>query len=246
MSSLPLPAAAFVGGLVSFLSPCVLPLVPGYVSLVSGTGVEELRHSGASSRRSVAMHSLLFVLGFSVVFVALGAIASSVGQLLGQHLSLLTRVAGSIVVILGLHMTGLVPIRYLDVDRRAHTIGRAGSAGGAFLIGFSFAFGWTPCVGPVLATVLTMAASKATVNQGAALLAMYSAGLAVPFFLTSLAIEPFVRFHTRFRRHLRALEVVSGTLLIVIGALIFTGHFLLLNGWMNNLSVFRLMAERFL
>jgi cytochrome c biogenesis protein CcdA len=103
MSSLPLPAAAFVGGLVSFLSPCVLPLVPGYVSLVSGTGVEELRHSGASSRRSVAMHSLLFVLGFSVVFVALGAIASSVGQLLGQHLSLLTRVAGSIVVILGLH-----------------------------------------------------------------------------------------------------------------------------------------------
>ena len=244
MSHVPLPLAAFVAGLISFISPCVLPLVPGYVSLVSGAGVQDLRRPDASLRRSVGLHSLLFVLGFSVVFVALGAIASGIGQLLGRHLSLLNRVAGAIIVLFGLHMTGLVPIKYLDFDRRIHGLGRGGSAGGAFLVGFAFAFGWTPCVGPVFATVLTLAASKTTVRQGAVLLAVYSAGL--PFLLTSVGVERFLRFYSRFRRHLHSLEVVSGGLLVVIGVLIFTRHFAVINGWLNNIWIFRVMAERFL
>src|SRR4029077_13780355 len=273
--------AAFVAGLISFLSPCVLPLVPGYVSMLSGIGVEQLRR-GEKSRGSLLMSSFAFVVGFSVVFVAFGASASAVGQFLLQNRNLLAPFAGAIIVLFGLHLIGLlgrIPVRagliigalralaglavwmrigddahrlfgpaqlisvsliflvgpmltrWLNRDVHFRNLGRpnaqdrhkgpcAGVASG-FLLGFAFAFGWTPCIGPILAGVLAMAATAETVSRGVFLLAFYSAGLAIPFLLTALGINQFLRFYQRFRRHLHAVEVGSGALLLAVGYLIF-------------------------
>ena len=246
MSSLPLPIAAFFAGLISFLSPCVLPLVPGYVSLISGAGVEELQRQDAKLKRSVILNSLTFVTGFSLVFIIFGAVASQVGRFLGHHVDLLSKVAGVIIIIFGLHLTGLLPIRALYADKRLHGLSDGGTAARSFLMGFAFAFGWAPCAGPILATVLTFAASEATINKGVALLAIYSLGLAVPFLLTAVGINRFLAFYARFRRHLHRLEIVSGTLLIVVGVMVFTRHFALINSWMNSIPFFRRMAEKFL
>jgi len=241
-----LPIAAFTAGLISFLSPCVLPLVPGYVSLISGAGVEELRQPDGKLTRSVLLNSILFILGFSTVFLALGAIATTVGQAVRQHIGLLSKIAGAVIVTLGLHQTGFFPLRFLYSDKRFH--GLPGGAAGtrAFLLGSAFGFGWTPCVGPILAVILTFAAGETTVTKGVALLAVYALGLAVPFLLTAFSIEGFLAFYARFRRHLHALEVMSGVVMIAVGVLIFTGHFIALNSWMNRISFFRWMAERFL
>jgi len=246
MSSLPLPIAAFFAGLISFLSPCVLPLVPGYVSLISGAGVEELKQQDARLMRSVMLNSIMFILGFSIVFLALGALASTVGQALHSHLSLLSKIAGVIIIIFGLHLTGLVPIKALYADKRLHGLQGNSTAIGAFLVGFAFAFGWTPCIGPILSVILGFAATQDTVGKGILLLAIYSLGLAVPFLLTSLGIDRFLAFYGRFRRHLHTVEVVSGVLLIFIGGLIFTRHFALLNSWLNHISFFRNLSEKFL
>ena len=246
MSSLPLPIAAFVAGLISFLSPCVLPLVPGYVSLISGAGVEELRQQDSKVMRSVMLNSVMFILGFSLVFMVLGAVASSIGQATRQHLALLSKIAGVIIILFGLHLTGLLPIKALYADKRLHRMKANPTAVGAFLVGFAFAFGWAPCIGPILSVILTFAASQATVAKGVALLAVYSLGLAVPFLLTSIGIDRFLEFYGRFRRHLHAVEVLSGVLLIAIGALVFTRHFTLINAWMNRIPFFREMAEKFL
>src|SRR5947209_18829572 len=246
MSSLPLPIAAFFAGLISFLSPCVLPLVPGYVSLISGAGVEELKRQDSRLRKSVMLNSLTFVTGFSLVFITFGAIASQVGRFVGHHVDLLSKVAGVIIVIFGLHLTGLLPIRALYADKRLHGLSNVGSAARSFLMGFAFAFGWAPCAGPILAAVLTFAASRATIYTGTGLLAVYSLGMALPFFLTALGIGRFLGFYGRFRPHLRKVEVVSGGLLIVVGVMVLTNHFALLNYWMNRISFFRSLAERFL
>jgi len=244
MSTLPLPMAVFFAGLISFLSPCVLPLVPGYVSLISGAGVEELKRPEARLFRALMLNSALFVTGFSLVFVTLGAVASALCQFAGHHMALLSRVAGAIIVVFGLHLTGLLPIKALYVDKHLRGIS-GGTATGAFVVGFSFGFGWTPCIGPILGAVLALSASEATVWQGAALLAVYSLGLAVPFFLTSLCVDRFLLFYGKFRRHLHRVEVASGVLLIAVGALVFTRHFALLNTWMNRIPLFRYLAERF-
>jgi cytochrome c-type biogenesis protein len=246
MDSLTLPLAVFVAGLVSFLSPCVLPLVPGYVSFVSGSRIDELRRHNRTHMRPLLLRSSVFILGFSIVFIALGAIASSAGRLLGQQLSVLTKIAGLIIIASGVHKMGWLPIKWLYVDRRLRPIGQSGTAAGSFLVGFSFGFGWTPCVGPVLTTVLTVAASEATVGKGAALLAVYSAGLAVPFLLTSIAIDRFLLFSSGWRRHLHTLEVMSGATLVTIGVMIFTGQFTRLNAWMNSIPLVRRIAEKFL
>src|ERR1700730_5742796 len=246
MSSLPLPFAAFLAGLISFLSPCVLPLVPGYVSLISGAGIEELKRQDARLRRSVMLNSLAFITGFSLVFIAFGAVASSIGQLVGRHVDVLSKIAGLIIVVFGLHLTGLAPIKALYSDKRLHGLSNGGPAARAFLMGFAFAFGWAPCAGPILAVVLTFAASEATIYKGVSLLAIYSLGLALPFLLTSLGIDRFLVFYARFRRHLQTLELASGTLLIVVGLLVFTRHFALINSWMNGIPMFRSMAEKFL
>ena len=245
-ASLPLPLAAFVAGIVSFVTPCVLPLVPGYISLISGAGVEEIRRPDARLMRSVLFNSVLFICGFTVVFMALGAVASGVGQLAQRHVAVLSRLAGFIIIVFGLHKTGLLAIHALDRERRIPTLPRAASSPRAFLVGFAFGFGWTPCVGPILTTVLALAASEATLQKGTSLLAMYSAGLALPFLLTALGIERFLRAYRRVRHHLRTIEVTSGVLMIALGALIFTRHFSLLNAWVNRIPLFQHLAERLL
>jgi len=238
MSNLPLPIAAFLAGLLSFLSPCVLPLVPGYVSLISGVGAEGLEASDNRLLRTVMLNSVMFILGFSIVFIALGAVATEVGQLTREYYPILTRIAGVVIILFGLHLTGIFKINALYADKRLHSVKGSGTAAGAFAVGFAFAFGWTPCIGPILATILAFAASENSVVKGTALLAVYSAGLAVPFLLTSLGIDRFLQFYARFRRHLHTVEVASGVLLIAIGVLIFMRHFTILSGWLSFLNRF--------
>jgi cytochrome c-type biogenesis protein len=240
MSSLPLPLAAFVAGLISFLSPCVLPLVPGYVSLISGVGVEQLKLKEGELFRKVMLNSAAFIIGFSIVFITLGAISTEVGQVLAQYKSLLARVAGAVIILFGLHLTGLLQIKALLADTRLHSLKGNSSAWGAFVIGFAFAFGWTPCVGPILAVVLGFAAAQDTVWKGIFLLAIYSAGLAVPFLLTSLGIERFLKFYNRFKFHMHAVEVASGALLIALGLLLVMGRFTLISGYFSFLNRFAL------
>jgi len=240
MHNLPLPLAAFCAGVLSFLSPCVLPLVPGYVSLISGASVEELQSSERRMLRTVMLHSLTFVLGFSVVFIALGAVATGVGQVVNEYHSLLSKIAGIVVIIFGLHLTGLLKIKALYADKRLHDIKGSASAVGSFAVGFAFAFGWTPCIGPILATILVLAGAQETVWKGVILLAVYSLGLAVPFLLTSLGVDRFLAFYGRFRRHLHTVEVCSGVLLIAIGVLIFLNNLRLLSGYLSFLNRFAL------
>jgi cytochrome c-type biogenesis protein len=240
LSSLPLPLAAFVAGLISFLSPCVLPLVPGYVSLISGAGVEELKTDQGQLFRKVMMNSAAFIIGFSIVFVTLGAISTEVGQLFAQYKTLLARVAGVVIILFGLHLTGVFQIKALLSDTRLHSLKGSSTPWGAFVIGFAFAFGWTPCVGPILAVVLGFAAAQDTVVQGIFLLAVYSAGLAVPFLLTSLGIGSFLKFYNRFKFYMHALELASGGLLILLGILLVSGKFTVIAGWFSFLNRFAL------
>jgi len=240
MSHLPLPLAAFVAGVISFLSPCVLPLVPGYVSLISGSGVEQLKLQDGSLLRKVMLNSLAFIVGFSIVFITLGAISTEVGQLLARYKSVLAQVAGVVIILFGLHLTGLFQIKALYSDVRLHRVRGGATAWGAFVIGFAFAFGWTPCVGPILAVILGLAATQDSVGKGIVLLAIYSAGLAVPFLLTSLGIGRFLKFYSRFKTHMHAVEVASGALLIVLGGLLVLGRFTLLANYFSFLNRFAL------
>jgi cytochrome c-type biogenesis protein len=223
--------AAFVAGILSFISPCVLPLIPGYISFVSGASLEEMRGAGpagASARGHVLLTSLAFVLGFSVVFVALGASASAVGRFLFDYSAVLEKVAGAVIIVFGLHLIGVFRIRFLDVERRVQSNRKPAGPLGAFLVGLAFAFGWTPCIGPILGGILLMASSKETVGQGVVMLAVYSLGLGVPFLLTSVAIDRFFLVSAKIRKHYHAIEVVSGALLIVVGVLIFTDQMTLI------------------
>lgn len=240
MHSLPLPFAAFLAGILSFLSPCVLPLVPGYVSLISGASVEDLQSPERRMLRTVMLHSVTFVLGFSVVFIALGAVATGIGQVVNEYHSLLSKIAGIIVIIFGLHLTGIWKIKALYADKRMHDVKGGSSAVGSFAVGFAFAFGWTPCIGPILATILVLAGAQQTVLKGIVLLAVYSLGLAVPFLLTSLGVDRFLSFYGRFRRHLHTVEVISGILLIAVGVLIFLNNLRLLSGYLSFLNRFSL------
>lgn len=241
MSSLPLPIAAFIAGVLSFLSPCVLPLVPGYVSMISGTSAATLDDSREQRlMHSIMLNSVMFILGFSIVFVGLGAGATAIGQAIGPYRRYLTMIAGFVIIIFGLHLIGVLKIKALYMDKRMHDVKRGSSPLGAFVVGFAFAFGWTPCIGPILAGILTLASAEDTVFKGMGLLAVYSLGLAVPFLLTSLGIDRFLAFYGHFRRHLHAVEVVSGGLLIVIGALLLTGHFTVLSGYLSFLNKFAL------
>ncbi|HTR27384.1 MAG TPA: cytochrome c biogenesis protein CcdA [Terriglobales bacterium] len=240
MNTLPLPLAAFVAGLISFLSPCVLPLVPGYVSLISGAGIEQLKSTEGHLLRKLMLNSAAFIIGFSIVFITLGALSTEVGQFLAQYKSLLARVAGVIIILFGFHLTGIFQIKALLADTRLHTLKGGSSPWGAFVIGFAFAFGWTPCVGPILAVVLGFAATQDTVWKGIILLAIYSAGLAVPFLITSLGIERFLKFYNRFKFHMHAVEVASGGLLIVLGILLVLGRFTVIAGYFSFLNRFSL------
>jgi cytochrome c-type biogenesis protein len=240
MHSLPLPIAAFIAGILSFLSPCVLPLVPGYVSLISGTGIETLQEADAPLLRRVMVNSLMFIAGFSIVFIGLGAVATGIGQALHQYHDVFAKIAGVVLFIFGLHLTGIFKINALYSDKRMHSVKGSASPIGSFAVGFAFAFGWTPCIGPILSLILVMAGSQDTVLKGILLLAVYSAGLAVPFLLTSLGVNRFLAFYSRFRRHLHTVEVISGVLLIIFGALIALGRFSILSGYLGFLNRFSL------
>ncbi len=242
MSSLPSPTfiTAFFAGLVSFLSPCVLPLVPGYVSLISGVGVEELKSLQAQLMKRVMVNSIAFILGFSVVFITLGAISTEIGQLAARYKHTLSIIAGVVVIIFGLHLTGIFKIKALYTDARLHSVKGSSTPIGAFVIGFAFAFGWTPCLGPILTGILTLASQEDTLVKGIILLGVYSLGLAVPFLLTSLLMERFLKFYSRFRSHMHALEVASGGLLIALGVLLVIGRFTLISSWLSFLNRFAL------
>src|SRR6266700_985960 len=239
LASLPLPIAAFVAGIVSFLSPCVLPLVPGYVSLISGASVEELKSKDRKLFNTVLLNSLMFILGFTVVFVMLGAAATGLGQLIKEYKKWLTWFAGAAVIIFGLHLTGILKIKALYADKRMHSVKGGKTPIGAFVVGFAFAFGWTPCLGPILSTILGIASDASTVTKGILLLWVYSLGLAVPFLLTSILIDRFMEFYGWFRRYLHAVEVCSGVILIVLGVLILTGRFTILSSYLGFLNRFR-------
>ena len=216
--------AAFVAGFLSFISPCVLPLIPGYISFVSGASLEDMRAGQGAARRQVLLSSLAFVLGFSIVFIALGASATAIGRFIFDKLPILTKIAGALIIIFGLHMMGVFRLGFLDNEKRAQTQRKPAGPIGALLVGIAFAFGWTPCIGPILAGILVVAGSKDTIGEGVLLLAVYSLGLGVPFLLTSLAIDRFFSVAAAIRRHYHAIELSSGGLLVAIGLLIFTGQ----------------------
>lgn len=214
--------ASFGAGLVSFLSPCILPLVPSYLCFLAGTSLSELTADRAAGR-TVLGRAVAFVLGFTVVFVALGASASTIGRLVSDHLTLLSRIAGVVIVVLGLHMTGLLQIAWLMREARFQAIRRPASAIGAFAVGLAFGFGWTPCVGPILASVLLLAGSEATVGRGAELLAAYAGGIGVPFVGAALFTRPFLALAARFRAYLWVIERTMGVVLVMTGVLVFMG-----------------------
>jgi len=266
-------AAAFLAGLVSFLSPCVLPLVPGYISMLSGIGMEQLRQ-GQQPKGSLFLSALSFVVGLSVVFISFGASASAVGSFLQENRYTLAPIAGALIILFGLHLIGalakLTPIpgiiigvvfvalgavallrgdelfvglgavhffslsaigflgpalaRWLNRDVHLRSTGKQPGMLSGFLLGFAFAFGWTPCIGPILTTVLALAANSATIGRGVLLLSFYSAGLAIPFLLAALGIVQFLKFYQRFRGYLHAVELGSGVLLLFVGGLVFTNR----------------------
>jgi cytochrome c-type biogenesis protein len=225
--------AAFTAGIASFVSPCVLPLVPGYLSYISGVSMEEMRRSDQRSAvlGRVMLNSLFFILGFTTVFVALGATASAIGQAIEGQRVLFMRVAGVLVVIFGLHMAGVFKIGFLNYEKRfGQGIKRLGLLG-SFLVGFSFAFGWTPCVGPILAAILAYASTQETVGKGVLLLVTYSLGLGVPFFLAGIGLNVFFGFFERVKRYFRIVEILSGALLVVLGIMIFTDNLTQLIGY---------------
>ena len=217
--------SVFAAGLISFLSPCVLPLVPGYVSYVAGGSLEELRDDGLSRRRMVAMVlSAFFVLGFTAVFVALGASASAVGGFLLQHKTIFEYVAGAVIILFGLYLAGLIRIPIFE--REARFAGRiaGGRPASAFLLGAAFAFGWTPCIGPVLGGILTLTATSADVGRGMALLAVYSLGLGVPFLIAAAFTGLFLRHMARIRRISRPLQIGAGVIMVAMGIALITGY----------------------
>lgn len=216
--------AALLAGLVSFLSPCVLPLVPPYLVYLAGTSLERLADNDprTGSMRDTVLAAFLFVCGFSTVFVALGASASVIGGVVRAYSAELAIIAGIAIIVMGLHFLGVFRIGFLYRQKRMEMAQPVG-LWGAYAMGLAFAFGWTPCIGPILAAILAVAAAEQTVAKGAGLLAVYSLGLGIPFMLAALAIEPFAAFLVRFRRHLAKVERVMGGLLVLTGVAFLTG-----------------------
>ena len=219
---------AFAGGLLSFLSPCVLPLVPPYLAFMAGTTLDQLTDDekvNEALARRVLVSSVFFVLGLATVFVTLGATASVLGQVLLQNKILFGQIAGVVIIILGVHFLGIVRIPFLYREARFDAGKSAGTYIGAYVIGLAFAFGWTPCIGPILGTILVLAGQEETIGQGVLMLAVYAAGLGLPFILAAFFVRPFMRWMQGFRRHMGLVEKAMGLLLIVVGVAMVTGAF---------------------
>jgi cytochrome c-type biogenesis protein len=225
-------ALAFVAGLLSFLSPCVLPLIPSYVGFLTGLTLEEL-----DLRRGTALlHAVWFVAGFSAIFIALGATASALGVLLLHSQVWIGRVGGVLVILFGLYLLGVLRPGFLMRERKLQLARKPLGYLGSALVGITFGAAWTPCIGPILGAILTLAAAQASVGHGAALLAVYSLGLAVPFVATALALDRFLVWFQRFRPHVAWVERIAGTLLILLGVLLLSDRFTLLAGWLQGLT----------
>lgn len=225
---------AFLAGILSFASPCVLPLVPPYLGFLAGVSLDQLTGSNAAKAnpRQVFLAALFFVLGFSSVFVALGASASFIGQFVTQNLEIFGYIAGLAIIVMGLHFLGVFRIGIFYREARVHVQRKPAGLIGAYIIGLAFAFGWTPCVGPILAAILFIAGSKDTVYQGAYLLGSYALGLGVPFLAAALFAGPFMRLMARFKRHMMTVERVMGVMLIVAGVAFLTGQMAALSSWL--------------
>jgi cytochrome c-type biogenesis protein len=223
---------AFTAGLLSFLSPCVLPLVPSYLTFITGLGLEDV----SRARRTAVVHASLFVLGFSLIFIALGATATLLGQLLLTYRTWITRAGGVLIILLGLWMTGALRVDALQRERRVHLSDKPLGYLGTVLVGIAFGAGWTPCLGPTLGAILAIAGVQAELGRGIALLSAYSAGLAVPFLVAAFALERFFTFFERFRSRLGLVNRIAGVLLIVVGVLMLTGWFQTLAGWLQGMT----------
>jgi len=225
---------AFVAGLLSFLSPCVLPLIPSYITYITGLSFSDLQaeHPTHQVRRQTIIHSLLFIAGFTCVFVLLGASASILGDFLHEHKTAIRRVGGILIIVFGIHVSGLFDIGVLLGEKKLTLHRKPAGYLGSFIVGVVFAAGWTPCIGPILATILAVAATE---GRGVWLLLTYSMGLAIPFFLASLAMHQFLVFFRRFKRHIRIFEIFTGILMVVVGFLIFFNYLTVLSRYLSGI-----------
>jgi cytochrome c-type biogenesis protein len=228
--------AAFSAGLLSFVSPCVLPLVPSYVSYISGLTVEQLADTTQRQRfrKAIILNSLLFIAGFSVVFIAFGASASLIGQMLFTYQEYIRKIGGVLIVIFGLYLLGVLNLGFLTTEKRFHFRHRPAGYAGSFLIGVAFAAGWTPCVGPVLGTILLYASTSDALANGVALLTAYSLGLGLPLFLTALGVDRFLTYFKQVRGYLWGVSAVSGVLLVVVGVMLYANSLTLLTGFFDR------------
>lgn len=223
---------AFTAGLLSFLSPCVLPLVPSYITFITGLGLEDV----SRARRTTLVHALLFVLGFSFIFVALGAGATAFGQLMLAYRGWIARIGGALMVLMGLWMLGVLRLDSLQQERRVHLSDKPIGYLGTVVVGIAFGAGWTPCLGPTLGAILLLAANQTELTKGIGLLSAYSAGLAVPFLLAAFALERFLTFFQKFKKNLGTVNRIAGLLLIAVGVLMFTGWFERMAAWLQPLT----------
>ncbi len=229
---------AFLGGLASFLSPCVLPLIPSYLSYITGLSIDDLLESGqkARNRRQVVSHSLLFIAGFSTGFVSLGASFSYLGQLFFDYRETIRIGGGILLIVFGLYITGLLKIPFMGRYRQLQLKAKPAGYLGSYVVGLVFSAAWTPCVGPILGSILALASTTASMKSGIVLLLSYSAGLAVPFFASAVGVNAFLGFSKRFTRYFTLVKWVSGTLIIAIGILMVTNYFTILNSWFISIT----------
>jgi cytochrome c-type biogenesis protein len=228
---------AFTAGLFSFLSPCVLPLFPSYLSFVTGMSVSDLSADlTAAARRRVMLHSIAFIAGFSLVFIALGASFSAAGQFLLDYREWIRRIGGVLIILFGLYIAGFLRIGFLLRTQQWQLREKPAGYLGSLLVGVTFAIGWTPCVGPILGAILSLASTAENIGRGVALLVAYSAGLGVPFLLSSLALGAFLKFFRRYKPFIPIVERAAGVLLIVVGVLVYTNYYLVLNAWAISIT----------
>jgi len=227
---------AFSAGLFSFLSPCVLPLFPSYLSFITGMSVDRLTSDASSVRSTVLLHSIAFIAGFTTVFVSLGASFSAAGQFLFEYRDFIRIAGGALIIVFGLYIAGILRVGMFSRTKQVQVRNKPAGFLGSYLVGLTFAIGWTPCVGPILGSILTLASNDKTVQQGIALLFGYSAGLGVPFLLSSLALGAFLKFFKKYRPFIPTVERVAGVLLVAVGLLVVTNYYIVLNSWAVSLT----------
>lgn len=225
---------AFTAGLLSFLSPCILPIAPGYLGIISGTSLTNIK-ADTITKRKVLSATIAFILGFSVVFISLGLASSFLGQFLLKYRRLIAQIGGLVVIVLGLHQAGWLPISWLYHEKKMQVKHQIGISG-AFLTGLAFSLGWTPCISPILGSILTLAGSQGQIGKGMLLLSCYSLGLAIPFLLLAIGFERVSRGMARMKAYIKYFEWASGILLIVMGLLLITGSLSILSAWFNRIT----------